>query len=77
MGERNDAHFQKKDQLLSLNISEVIHSKKCGYLNARKLLFQNTLRESTCSRDANTAVISTVPLLSYFSINPAEIDKLS
>ena len=30
---------KKKDQLLSLNISEVIDFEKCGYLNAWKLLF--------------------------------------
>ena len=48
-------HFQKKDQLYSLNISEVTDSEKFGYLNARKLLFQNTLRGSTCSRVLNTA----------------------
>ena len=34
-----DSHFQKKDQIHSLNISEVIDSEKCGYFNARKLLF--------------------------------------
>ena len=32
-------HFQKKDQLHSLNISEVIDSEKSGYVNARKLPF--------------------------------------
>ena len=29
------AHFEKKDQLHSSNISEVIDPKKCGYFNAR------------------------------------------
>ena len=43
----NFAYFQEKDQLHSLNILEVIDSERCGYLNARKLLFQNTVREST------------------------------
>ena len=33
------AQFEKKDQLHSLNISEVIDPYKCGYFNARKLLF--------------------------------------
>ena len=33
------ANFEKKDQLYSLNISEVIHPQKCGYFNARNLLF--------------------------------------
>ena len=33
------AHFEKKLQARSVNISEVIDSEKCGYLNARKLLF--------------------------------------
>ena len=31
--------LKKKDQLHSLNISEVIDSEECGYLNSRKLLF--------------------------------------
>ena len=31
--------FRKKDQLDRLNILQVIESDKCGYLNARKLLF--------------------------------------
>ena len=56
--------FENEDQLHSLNISEVIDSEKCGYLNARKLLFQNTLRGSTCSRVENVDVICTAPLLS-------------
>ena len=40
---QNSVHFQKKDHLYSLNILEVSDSEKCGYLNARKPLFQNTL----------------------------------
>ena len=39
--------FQTEYQLHSLNIFEVIDSKKCGYLNARKLLFQNAIGKST------------------------------
>ena len=35
--------FFKKDDLDNFNISGVIDSEKCGYLNAQKLLFQNTL----------------------------------
>ena len=35
----NLVHFEKKGQLQSLNISEVIDSKKYGYLNARKSPF--------------------------------------
>ena len=35
----NLADFEKKDQLRSLNISKVIDLDKCGYFNARKLLF--------------------------------------
>ena len=33
------AYFETKDQLHSSNISEVIDPEKCGYFNARKLLF--------------------------------------
>ena len=38
-------HLGKKDQLYNLNISEVLDLDKCDYFNARKLLFQNTLRQ--------------------------------
>ena len=31
---QNLAHFQKKGQIRSLNVSEVTGSEKCGYLNA-------------------------------------------
>ena len=37
--------FRKKNHLYSLNISQVNDSEKSGYLIARKLLFQSTLRE--------------------------------
>ena len=40
---QNFVHFGKKDQLHSVNISEVIDPDKCGSFNASKLLFQNTL----------------------------------
>ena len=33
------ALFEKKHQLHTLNISEVSYSEKCGYFDARKLLF--------------------------------------
>ena len=36
---QNFAPFEKRDQLDSLNISEVIDPNKCGYFNVRKLLF--------------------------------------
>ena len=36
---QNFVHFEKKDRLHSLNISEVIDPEKCGYFNARKFLF--------------------------------------
>ena len=39
------APFEKKDQLHSLNILEVIDSDKCGNFNVRKLFFQNTLSQ--------------------------------
>ena len=71
---QNFEHFQKKDQLHSFNISEVIDSEKCGYLNARKLLFQNTLRESTRSRVKNTAEINMAALLSQISINLKHVE---
>ena len=36
---QNLVHFEKKDQVYSLNISKVIDSEKCGYLNVQKLQF--------------------------------------
>ena len=62
-------HVKKKTQLYSLNISEVIDSEKCGYLNARKLLFSNILRESTSWRVLTTAKITMAALSSKISIN--------
>ena len=72
-------HFEKKDQLHSLNTSKVIDSEKCGYLNARKLFFPDTLQESTCSRVANTVQITMAAFLCYISINPRYIalEKIS
>ena len=54
---QNLTHFQKKAQLHSLNSWEAIDFEKCGFLNARKLLFQNTLPQSKCSREVNTGKI--------------------
>ena len=51
----NSALLKKKDQLDRSNILEVTDSEKFAYLNAKKLFFQNTLLESTCSRILNTA----------------------
>ena len=42
----NLAHFEKKAQLHRLNISEVIDSEKCDYLNTENLSFQNICGES-------------------------------
>ena len=72
-------HFEKKHQLYSLNISEVSDSRKCGYLNAQKLLFQDTLRESTCSRALHTANTIMAALLLELSIDAKriELEKIS
>ena len=67
-------HFEKKDQLDSFNILEVIDSQIYGYLNARKLLFWDTFKESTCSRVPNTAEITTAALSSEFSIKVRQIE---
>ena len=40
----NGEHFQKKGEPSSLSISEIIDSKKCGYLSAWKALLQNSFR---------------------------------
>ena len=54
----------RKNELRSLNISEVIDSEKCEYLNARKLLSFNTLWVSTCSRVLKLAEITMAALSS-------------
>ena len=66
--------LKKKNHLYKLNISEVIHSEKYGYLNDRKLLFQNTLRESMCSRPLNTAETTMAALLVELSVDPRNIE---
>ena len=40
----NGEHFQKKVDSSSLSISEIIDSKRGGYLSAWKALLQNSLR---------------------------------
>ena len=40
-----DLLCKKKNELHSLNISEIIDSEERGYLNAWKILFQNTPRK--------------------------------
>ena len=40
----NGEHFEKKGEYSSLNISEVIDSKRGGYLSAWKALLQNSFR---------------------------------
>ena len=43
----NFEHFEKRDDLYSWNISELIDTEECGFLNARKLVLQNTLLKAT------------------------------
>ena len=40
----NGEHFQKKGESSSLSISEIIDSKRGGYLSAWKALLQNNFR---------------------------------
>ena len=40
----NREHFQKKGESSSLSISEIIDSKRSGYLSAWKALLQNSFR---------------------------------
>ena len=40
----NGEHFQKKGESSSLSISEIIDSKRGGYLGAWKALLQNSFR---------------------------------
>ena len=66
---------KKKDWLDSLNISEVLDSEKFSYLNVKKQLLHNNLRQWAHSRVPNTAQIYMAALLSYFSINPRQIES--
>ena len=40
----NLEHFQKKDEYLSLIISEIIDAERRGYLNVWKVFLQSTIR---------------------------------
>ena len=40
----NGEHFEKKGESTSLSISEIIYSKRGGYLSAWKALLQNSFR---------------------------------
>ena len=40
----NREHFQEKEESSSLSISEIIDSKRSGYLSAWKALLQNSFR---------------------------------
>ena len=40
----NGEHFQKKGEFSSLSISEIIDSKRGGYLSVWKALLQNSFR---------------------------------
>ena len=40
----NGEHFRKKGESFSLSISEIIDSKRSGYLSAWKALLQNSFR---------------------------------
>ena len=40
----NGEHFQKKGESSSLSISEIIDSKRSGYLSAWKAFLQNSFR---------------------------------
>ena len=66
-------YFEKNYQLDTLNISEVIDSGKCSYLNNKKQLFQSNLHKWTCSLVPNTFQICLEAFFSYFSINLTQI----
>ena len=76
---QNSVHFEEKDQLYRLNILEVSDPGKCGSWNAWKLLFQNTVRESTCSWILNTAHMTMAALFLELFTDPThiELEKIS
>ena len=67
-------YFEKKTWLHSLIISEVTDCEKYSYLNAKRQLFQNNLRETAHSQVPNTAQISMAALFSQFCITPRQIE---
>ena len=61
----------KKNHLHVFNMSKVIHTKKCGYLNALNLMFQNILSANQCFKGSKTLLkyghqhfYANVPLIS-------------
>ena len=44
----NSEYFGKNDKSHSLSISEIIDSERGGYLNVSEVLFDATVRQSTC-----------------------------
>ena len=45
---QNFENFEKKDEPHSLCFAEIVVYERRGYLDVYKVLFQNTLRQSTC-----------------------------
>ena len=70
----NFPHLEKKDRLDRLNSWEFIDSEKRAYLNGKKLMFQNTLPQSTCSRVPHTAKICAASVLSEISITLRQVE---
>ena len=51
----NLGYFGRKDQSLSLSITEIFNCGKGSYLNVQKAIFHTTFRHSTCQRVLKTA----------------------
>ena len=65
--------LKEKPQLYRFNISKVIDLEIYCHLNAQKILFQNTLWESPCSRVLNMAETTMAALFSELSIDARHI----
>ena len=44
----NLEYFEKKDQAMSLSITEINNCETASYLNVQKAIFHITLRRTTC-----------------------------
>ena len=75
----NFEHFEKKDDIHSQRISEIIDCQRYGWTNGWIASFQSTLRQSTCQSLPNTYEICMKALLPYLFLTVSKIypEKIS
>ena len=75
----NFEHFEKKNDIHSQCISEIIDCQRYGWTNGWIASFQSTLRQSTCQSLPNTYEICMKALLPYLFLTVSKIypEKIS